>query len=445
MFLPGIELVLLVVFVTGSVVLCNYIVCRYNRRFDLTPERRYTLSEQTVSVLGRIDSNLHATVFYGQQDRHALRDLVELFSRATPRFHYDLVDLEKNPSLAKAMDIKGFGAGIVTYKGRREKVQYCTENNLLGAIIKLTETGETIIQFVQGHGEKEIRGTDQKTSYSAVRQALLAENYSVEELVMLQAGGIPDTTRVLVISGPHKDFLPREIEVLDAYLRAGGRVLLQCDPCPLPNIAAYLRRLGIQLSPDIIVDTRSKLIAFDQLTPLIIPAQEHPIVRYLHQAMVFPVCRSVLPIGSAAAEIIASSGPTSWAERDIQSAHDDRARFDRADDLRGPVPVVVALQGVGGAEAGPGGKLVVMGNSSSASNYYLNVVGNKDFFQNIINWLADKRELMAPRTRPSEASVSLFFLTENESRLIFWSAVVAQPALVLCLGIVIVIRRQLRR
>jgi hypothetical protein len=445
MFMHGIELVLVIVCVTGSVVLCNYIAYRHNRRFDLTPERRHTLSEQTRSVLGGIDSDLHATVFYGEQDRQSLKDLVELFSRATPRFHYDLVDLEKNPARAKAMEIKGFGAGVVTYKGRREKVPYCTEENLLGAIIKLTESGDKIIRFVQGHGEKEMRGTDQKTSYSAVRKALLAENYTVEELMLLQTGRIPDNTRVLVISGPHKDFLPREIDMLDVYLRGGGRVLLQCDPFPLPNIEAYLKRLEIQLSPDVIIDTQSKLLAFDHLTPLIIPAPEHPIARHLHQAVVFPVCRSVLPLGSGAAEIIASSGPNSWAERDTRSAHDDRARFDRADDLRGPVPVVVVLQGVGGAEADQGGQLVVMGNSSFASNHYLNIVGNKDFFQNIINWLADKRGLMAPRTGPTEAPASLFFLTKHESRLVFWSAVVAQPALVLCLGIMIVVGRQLRR
>lgn len=444
MLLHWIELVLVVVFFTGSVVLCNHIAYRHNRRFDLTPERRYTLSEQTMHVLGSISSELNATVFYRQQDRQNLKDLVELFSRATPYFHYDFVDLEKNPARAEAMGVKSFGAGVVTYRGRREKVQYFTEDNLLSAIIKLTETGEKIIRFVQGHGEKEIGGTDQKTSYSTVRQALATENYTVEELLLLQAGRIPDDTLVLVISGPQKDFLPREIDMLDAYLHAGGRVLLQCDPFPLPNIEAYLKRFGVQLSRDFIIDLQSKLLAFDQLTPVIIPGKEHPIARYLNQAVVFPVCRSVLPLEGNAGEVIASSGPDSWAERNTQSVHDDRARFDREEDLRGPVPVAVALENVGGAEAGKG-HLVVMGNSNFASNYYLNVIGNKDFFQNTINWLADKRELMAPRIRPTQAPVSMFFLTENESRLVFWAAVVAQPALVLCLGIFVVVWRRMRR
>jgi len=445
LLLQWIELVLVAVFVTGSVVLCNYVAYRHNRRCDLTPERSYTLSEQTRGVLGSISSDLHATVFYGRQDRQSLKDLVELCSRATPRFHYDLLDLEKNPARAKAMGIQSFGAGVVTYRGRREKVPSFTEDNLLSAIIKLTETGEKIIRFVQGHGEKEVSSSDQKTSYSSVRQALVVENYKVEELMLLEAGRIPDNTRVLVISGPHKDFLPQEIDMLDVYLRAGGRVLLQCDPFPLPNIEAYLKRLEIQLSPDVIIDTQGKLLAFDHLTPLIIPEKKHPIARYLHQAVAFPVCRSVLPLGSDAGEIIASSGPDSWAERNTRSVHDGRARFDREDDLRGPVPVAIARLAAGEADAGQGGRLVVMGNSSFASDYYLNVVGNKDFFQNTINWLADKRELMAPRTRTAHAPGSMFFLTANQSRLVFWSVVVAQPALVMCLGIFVVAWRRLRR
>ncbi len=440
-----IELALLAAFVTGAVLLCNYIAYRHNLRLDLTPERRYTLSEQTMSVLGSLNSDLHATVFYGRQDRQNLKDLVELFSRATPRFQYDLVDLEKNPARARDMGIKSYGAGMVTYKGRSEKVPYFAEDSLLGAIIRLTETGEKIIRFVQGHGEKEIGGTDQKTSYSLVRQALSAENYTVEELLLLQTGRIPENTLVLVISGPHQDFLPREIDMLDAYLRAGGRVLLQCDPLSLPNIEAYLRSLGVQLSPDFIIDTQSRLLAFDQLTPVIIPTPEHPIVRYLRQAAVFPVCRSVQPLGGNTGEIIASSSPDSWAERNIGSVRDDRARFDREEDLRGPVPVAVSLEGIGGGEVGEGGRMVVMGNSSFASNHYLNVMGNRDFFQNTINWLADRREFMAPRARLSQASSSMFFLTASQSRLVFWSSVVAQPGLVLGLGIFVVAWRRLRR
>ena len=45
-----IELSLMVFFVAGSLALANYIALRHTVRIDLTPEKRYTLSEQTVQV-----------------------------------------------------------------------------------------------------------------------------------------------------------------------------------------------------------------------------------------------------------------------------------------------------------------------------------------------------------------------------------------------------------
>lgn len=444
LMLHWIELALVITMFFGSVVLINYIVYRHNPRFDLTPERRYSLSELSRTVLRSLDDELHATVFYRRQDLRSIQETLELFARETPHFHFECIELEKNPARAQALGITGFGSGVVTYKGRREKVRHCDEENLLSAIIKLIEPGEKIVRFVQGHGEKEIGETDQKTSYSAVRQALEGENYRVQELMLVQSDGIPEDTLVLIIAGPQKDFLPREIDMIDAYLRRGGRVFMLLDPFPLPEIEGYLDRLGIGLARDFVIDLRSKLMNFDHLTPVIMPAKNHPIARYLNQAAVFPLCRSVVPKNQDIGEVIAWSGPDSWAERDTKSVHEDRPRFDTADDLRGPVPVAVALT-VSGGEGRAEGCLVVMGNSHFAANHYLNVLGNQDFFQNTVNWLAEKKTLMAPRVRQSRSQMSMFFLTENEGRLVFWSAVVAQPALVLLCGIGVVLWRRLRR
>lgn len=445
LLLNWIELTLVVCLCTGSFVLCNYIVYRHNHRFDLTPEKRYSLSDQTLRVLRSLDDDLQATVFYRREDSQSLRDVLELFSRATPRFRYECIELEKNPARAQELGITGFGSGVVTYKGRRETVRHVDEENLLSALIRLLEPGEKIIRFVQGHGEKEIGATDRKESYSMARQALEAENYAVRELLLVQAGAIPEDTLAVVVAGPQKDFLLRELDMLDAYLRSGGRVLMLLDPFPLPELEKYVGRYGIALSRDYVLDLRSKLLNFDHLTPVVLPVKEHPIARYLNQAAVFPLCRSVVPGTPDAGDVIARSGPDSWAERDTRSVHEDRARFDQAQDLRGPVPVAVAVTAAAAGDGAEPGRLVIIGNSHFASNHYLPVLGNKDFFQNTINWLADKRTLMATRAKPGAGQASMFFLTENEGRMVFWSAVVGQPALVLCIGIGVALWRRMRR
>lgn len=442
------DLVLLVFFVSGALVMINYIAYRHNKRFDLTPEKRYTLSRQAVQILSSLSSDVQATVFSRQEERQALEDLMELFSRGSAYFHYDFIDLEKNPARAEALGIKNFGAGIVEYQGRREKIQFFTEDNLLTTIIKLTEKGEKIVRFVRGHGEKDINGYDQKTSYTAARQALEAENYKVEDLLLLQAEKIPGDTLILVVCGPQKDFLPKELAMLDAYVKEGGRLLMLCDPFPLPNVEAFLKGYQIQLDRDFVIDTQSKLLAFDYLTPIILPDKRHPVARTMNDAVIFPVCRSVIPLSESTSEIIASSGPDSWAEKNTQSVHDNRAGFDRESDLRGPVPVAVAVR----SDPSPGqtpstgqGYLVVIGNSSFATNYYISILGNKDFFLNTIGWLADKRALLSARAKAGQAQVSMFFLTENQSRLVFWASVIVEPAIIFCIGIMIVLWRRFRR
>ena len=442
------ELTLMVFFVTGSVVLVNYIAFRHSHRIDLTPEKLYTLSEQTVQVLGKLACPLRVTVFYRQQEKQEIKDALELFSRASDKFTYELLDLEKNPARAEALNVKGYGSGIVEYEGRREKMFSVSEDGLLTAILKLTEKKEKTVCFVKGHGEKEIYGTDTRTSYALISRALQAENYRVEELLLMQTQTVPPDTQVLIIAGPEKDFLPREIEMIDAYLKSGGRVLMLCDPFPLPALENYLAGKQIQLGRNYLIDTQSKLMTFDHLTPIIIPDKRHPIARNMNEAIIFPVCRSVMPLDQAAVDVLALSGPESWAETDTQSVRTNTVTFNPGQDMRGPVPVAVIAHVDGSAAEGqapPQGLLIAMGNSAFATNYYINVLGNKDFFLNTVNWLAEKSGMLSARSKSGGAPISMFFLTELQSKLVFWSAVVIEPSLVLLIGIMVIAWRRFKR
>ena len=437
-----VELVLLVAFFAGTLILVNYMAYQNDRRFDLTPEKRFSLAPQTVSILENLSEDVYATVFYRQQEREALQDLVELFTRATPRFHYTFIDLEKNPAKAESFNIKSYGAGFVEYQGRREKVQYFSEENLLRSIIQLTENTVKVIRFVQGHGEKDISSGDSEKGYNTVRNALETENFRAENLLLMQAEKVPEDTHVLVIAGPQKDYFQKEIDMMDAYLQAGGRVLMLCDPFPLPAIEAYLKSRKIGLTRDFIIDSRSKLMGLDNLTPIIQPDKRHPIAKFMNDAIVFPVCRSVLPLDTLKVETLARSGPESWSEQDKQSVYDGNARFNRDQDREGPVPVGVVSRIPSEDQSG---YLVVMGNSSFVANHYVNVLGNKDFFLNTVNWLTDKDRLLSTRSKAGSAPVSMLFLTENESRLVLWSSVLVEPGLVLLAGILVLLWRRFRR
>jgi len=436
------ELIVLVMFFTGVVILVNYIAYRHNTRYDLTPEKRHSLSAHSLRILDTLTSDLSATVFYKPQERREFEDLIGLFARASNYFHYSFIDLEKNPATAQNMGIKTYGAGIVEYQGKKERVQSFTEENLIRAIISLTEKGEKTVRFVKGHGEKDISSSDAKNGYNRVNQALVSENYRVEDILLMQADKIPDDTRVLVISGPQKDFFQKELDMIDVYVKNGGSLLVLCDPFPLPEVESYLQGFNIQLAHDFIIDTRSKLLALDDLTPIVIPDKTHPVAQYMNDAVVFPVCRSVIPTPGKEVDVLAHSSPESWAEQDTQTVYDGKARFDKDQDMPGPVSVAVAAR----IEAGPEpGYVVVMGDSDFAANHYFDVLGNKDMFLNTINWLAEKKQLLSTRSKAAQTPVSFLFLTENEGRLVLWSSVFIEPAFILLIGILVVLWRRIRR
>jgi hypothetical protein len=81
------ELIVLVMFFTGVVILVNYIAYRHNTRYDLTPEKRHSLSAHSLRILDTLTSDLSATVFFIPQERREFEDLIGLFARASNYFH----------------------------------------------------------------------------------------------------------------------------------------------------------------------------------------------------------------------------------------------------------------------------------------------------------------------------------------------------------------------
>jgi ABC-type uncharacterized transport system involved in gliding motility auxiliary subunit len=456
--LRWLQLGLLVCFFTGVLVLINIIGYKHNGRFDLTPGKSHTLSQQSVQLLNTLTNEIKVTVFYKKGEESSVKDLLELFSRASDKFSYTFIDLDKNPARAQAFGIRDYGTGVAEYQQRRETIRFVTEENLVNTILRLTDSRAQIVRFVTGHGEKSISSTDNKASYSSIKKALELENYTVEEFLLLQARSVPDDTMVLIIGGPQKDFLPKELDLIDAYIKNGGRVLFLLDPAPLPALEAYLKKYWVALAHDFIVDRQSKLLDLDEMTPLIVPDKNSPITNTMNEAVIFPVCRSVIPLQGnrpdGAVDVLAESGPESWAERNTSSVYGDSIRFDRDVDLRGPVPVAVTISA--GSNSIPGAaprprttqqplRVAVMGNSSFITNQYLDILGNKDFFLNTVNWLAERKKLITIRPKTEQRTVSMLFLTEGENRLILWSAVIIQPAIILFLGIAVTLWRRKKR
>ncbi len=440
-YLYALELVLLVSLVAASLGLANYIAFRHRVRFDMTPGKSFTLAPLTLRVLDTLSEPLQITIFHKRDEKEKFQDVLDLLQRTSSLLAFQFVDLDKNPARAASFDITNYGAAIIEYQGKRERLRYFSEENLTTALIRLTEKNEKIIRFVGGHGEKNFGTVDAINSFSQVRHALELENYRIEPLLLMNAEQIPDDTLILIIAGPQEDYLAHELELIYRYLKQGGRVLMLIDSFPLPRLERFLqKRCAIELQRDYIIDTSSKLMGFDVLTPLITLDKRHPIANFMNKNVVFPYCRSVLPQAQSSGEItptvLAVSGPDSWAERDTQSVRNGSGRFDPAIDMAGPVPVAVIVEFPTQDNYTPAGNLIIMGNSNFAANHYFNLVGNRDFFLNSINWLAGQQGMLTSRGT-SGATPELYFMTKRQGQTVYWLCVIILPALVLLCGLTV--------
>jgi ABC-type uncharacterized transport system involved in gliding motility auxiliary subunit len=111
-------------------------------------------------------------------------------------------------------------------------------------------------------------------------------------------------------------------------------------------------------------------------------------------------------------------------------------------DIKGPVPLAVAVTGkhkeMGFGKEGET-KLVVFGDEDWATNKFASQLFNRDLVLNVMNWLGGQEELISIRPRAIQASRAQ--LTPDESRRIFYLAVLIMPELLLLLGLTVWWRR----
>jgi ABC-type uncharacterized transport system involved in gliding motility auxiliary subunit len=460
----GLNLLVTVVVLLVIIGIVEVLSARKNIRYDLTAEKTLTLAPLTKQVLEGLEKDVTVTVFYQRDQVFEFRDLLQQFKEATERFSFQLFNLDQNPGRAKEYGIASYGGMVVEGGGKRRTFQFCTEENVVNGIISVTREEAKVVYFLTVHGEGDFKSLDKRVGFSNVSSSLETEGYVVKNLLLLREEKVPEDASVLIVISPRKELVPDELEAISDYLKRGGRVFFMIDPFILPNLEAYLKGYNILVGNDMVVDKESKLLAGDIFSHVVPIYRKHPITRDFDAATVFPLVSSVTPLDppqteKALVETLARTTQESWAETNIESIKEGNVYFQEWEDIRGPVSIAVVakVQGKKGEEESPEtasegetqpeppGRMVVCGDSDFASNLYVTVLGNKDFFLNIVHWLAEAEELISIRPKKDETyPFSPLFLTENQKKFIFWFSVVVQPLFILCIGIVIYTRRRLR-
>jgi hypothetical protein len=413
-------------------------------RLDLTPGRRFTLSAHTRETLGRLAADVRITAFYSSQGgaiRREMTDLLALYARAEPRIAVRLLDLDRNPTLAKRLGVNAYNTAVVESGERREHVPIVSEETLTAALLAVAGTPPIVTYFVVGHGEHDPRDVDERAGASDAARALAVEGFRVR--VLEGAAAVPEDAGLVVLAGPRRDLRPAEVEALAAWVTAGGRLLVLSDPGAPPSVARLLARFGVELADDLVVDEQARLFGTDGLWARVAYLNETLVRDALEVQALLPEAQSVRLVDAPGvrSDYLAMTSETTWADVDRRALDAAGASFRPGRDRRGPLPVAALARTAG--RDGREGRLGVVGDADFVTNLYGGVLGNRDLLLATAGLVARADTLAAARPPPPPGGVfSPLTLTAREARLVFWGAVVAPSALLAGVALAMARRRR---
>ncbi len=448
----------------GLVVVANIFVIQNNKRWDLTEEGVYSLSEKSVNVVKGLSKPLRLVAIdtsnmmslAGGANPERTRELLELYTYSNPKeVSFEVIDPRTKPVEVERLGMKQgnllyleYGEGPQSVISRINTVD---EQSVTNAIVKLTKGISKKIYYIEGHGEPDV-GTDTESGMRSFVNALEDEHLTVEGLMLPRIGKIPEDAAVVMLAAPKLKLSSAEQEALVAYVNKGGRLIMLANPEDGGNweVQSLAKRFDIEVGNDVILDAESQMFFGGPQIFVAMGFSPHAITAKLsgRQPPVFSFASSVVaPKGEVSGVTyteLLKTGPNSWAERDIArlfDKDDGKASFG-AEDLKGPVPIAVAMEKavVQGSDKEPVvSRVVVVGDVTWLRNDSFGAMGNRDLILNMVNWAAGEEGAIAIGPKQMRQSMAVF--SQSTIKTILALSFLG-PEVMLLLGLFIWWRRQ---
>lgn len=424
------------------VAVLNIVADRYNKSYDATSNKRYSLSEQTAKIVKGLKQT--ATITYFNQSTHFRegKDLLDEYANLSSKLKVEYVDPDKNPQLAREAGIRNFGTAIVQIGAKKEEAKSMTEEGVTGAFIRVLKNNTRTVCFVAGSGEHQLDSSDRE-GLSSFKDFLNKDGYESRSTDLLQKAEVPGECTSLVVAGPTKNYEQPEVEAIRKYVEGGGRALFLLDP-PLKlgrseiadndALTGLLQGWGITMNKDLILDLNplSQIVGGGPQVALVTSYTSEPIVNEMKgTATGFPLSRSI-DIKSTDKTSVQKLFDTSSSSLATTNLSSPEINVKDPKNKKGPLTLAAAGTYNTGKENSQG-RFVVVGNSAWLANSFLRFNGNSDLALNTINWLSSDEDLISIRPKPEDDR--RITMTQGQMQLVFVTSLFLLPAIVIITGI----------
>lgn len=444
----GATAMLYTVIVIAALILVNWLANRYNKAYDTTANKQFTLSPETKKIVKNLKSDATITYIDAASGFNQAKGLLDRYANLSPKIHVNYVDYKSQPMVARTYGLRFPGTAYVEIGPRREEAKSLTEEGITAAFLKDLK-GVRKVCFVTGSHEHQLDDTTDN-GLSSFKTVLERDNYETDPVSLLDKTAVPEDCKVLVVAGPQLNYTPNEVTAIKTYVEHGGRVMFLLDP-PLnfgkmqvaqnEGLDSLLASWGVTLDKDLVLEENpmGQLFGFGPEVPLVSTYEPHPIVNDLKGAATgFPLARS-LDVKNTDTTTVSKLFSTTTRAIATTKLNSNQVNPNDPDNKKGPFVLGAAGTYTKGNPSDPG-RFVVIGSSGFVDNAMLGFQANRDLAVNAANWLSSDEDLIS--IRPKAPEDRRLNVTQRQMNVFAYSILIALPLLIIISGISIFLKRR---
>lgn len=432
-------------------------------QIDITANQLSTISRQTESIVGAIDTDvtIYWVVQEGAEDA-TLRTLLERYKSLSKHIRVEQKDPDVYPTFIEQYTTGSiYNNSLIVESGERYRyvsyeeiyvydtsnyyydgsytVNFDGESALTSAIDYVVSQDVPKVYTITGHGEGAV-----PSSFSA---AVEKENIELSELSLLTENQVPEDADTIFIYSPQSDISEDEKRMLEDYLAGGGKLILVSDPPreeTLTNLEALMAGYGVTAAEGVVVEGSQSNYGLGTPYYLLPTLASHDITAPLKENgyyVMLPVAQGLqvssdLPDGIAVTQLLTTSSSAF-----SKLAGYNLTTYEKEDgDIEGPFALAVYITDENIQSSvlwiSSGALLDEQTNARSSG-------GNQDFFLNALNYLVEP-ESSNISIRAKDLSMEYLTIDSATASVLTILTLFIIPLAYLAAGIVIWIRRKRR-
>ena len=431
-----------VVLVFGIFGFVNYIAFKNPKQWDVTANKKNSLTDQSTRILKSLGNGLKLTIFSSKKEFATIKALLDLYKLDNASIEIDFIDIEVRPELVSAYGIERSGTILVKFSGKEQLVTTLSELAITNAIVKVSRVKDPVVFYSTGHGELNLKSKENEGG-SYLSRLLSLGSYDLREVKLSSYSELPKFVAALVIWGPKQGFHPIELEVIKKYIKRGGRLMVALDPDvdndKVTDLRLLLIELGVEIGNNLVVDRLKHINGSNGSVPMLDRYNSHHVITKEFKGQVFfPLVSSVKKVDGSKGKlsVLAQSSPfpASWAELSLKEFVSGVITFNQDEDKKGPLGLFAAWE-----EKDSSARMILSGNSTFVINNYKKFSKNFSLFINSLSWLVNEERLISFNL--PVVNDEPVFISAPQLGIIFYFSVLFAPLSLFIVAIVIYRRR----